>query len=71
LGIIVFDASDVFLVTQLHAALRPMYDCGKCSRDFIDGAFVIFWGGDVSLSCREVVYNIGAFECYSYGGVFK
>jgi hypothetical protein len=38
---------------------------------FIDAAFVMVWGGVVSLSFREVFYRIGAHECYSCVGVFK
>jgi hypothetical protein len=34
--------------------------------DFVDAAFVIVWGGVVSLSFREVFYRIDASECYSY-----
>jgi hypothetical protein len=39
--------------------------------DFIDAAFVILWGGVVSLSFREVFYRTGASECYSYVCVFE
>jgi hypothetical protein len=39
--------------------------------DFIDAAFVIVWGGVVSLSFREVFYRTGASECYSYVCVFE
>jgi hypothetical protein len=39
--------------------------------DFIDAAFVMVWGGGVSLWIREVFYRIGAPECYSYVGVFE
>jgi hypothetical protein len=39
--------------------------------DFVDAAFVMVWGGVVSLSFREVFYRIGAFECYSYVCVFE
>jgi hypothetical protein len=39
--------------------------------DFVDTAFVIVWGGVVSLSFREVFYRIGASECYSYVHVFE
>jgi hypothetical protein len=39
--------------------------------DFVDAAFVIVWGGVVSLSFHEVFYCIGASECYSYVRVFE
>jgi hypothetical protein len=39
--------------------------------DFIDAAFVIVWGGVVSLSICEVFYRDGASECYSYVCVFE
>jgi hypothetical protein len=39
--------------------------------DFLYAAFVMVWGGVVSLSFREVFYRIGASECYSYVGVFE
>jgi hypothetical protein len=39
--------------------------------DFIDVAFVMVWGGVVSLSFRELFYRVGASECYSYVGVFE
>jgi hypothetical protein len=39
--------------------------------DFVDAAFVILWGGVVSLSYREVFYRIGSSECYSYVGAFE
>jgi hypothetical protein len=39
--------------------------------DFIDAAFVIVWGGVVSLSFHAVFYRIGASECCSYVCVFE
>jgi hypothetical protein len=39
--------------------------------EFVDAAFVMVWGSDVSLSFHEVFDGIGAFECYSYAGVFE
>jgi hypothetical protein len=39
--------------------------------DFIDATFVMVWGGGVSLSFGEVLYHIGASECYSYVCVFE
>jgi hypothetical protein len=39
--------------------------------DFTDAAFVMVWGGVVSLLFHEVFYHIGASECYSYVGVFE
>jgi hypothetical protein len=39
--------------------------------EFEVAAFVMVWGGVVSLSFHEVFYRIGAFECYSYVGVFE
>jgi hypothetical protein len=34
--------------------------------EFVDAAFVMVWGGVVSLSVHEVFYRIGAFECYYF-----
>jgi hypothetical protein len=39
--------------------------------DFIDTAFVMVWGGGVSLSFRELFYRIGGSESYSYIGAFE
>jgi hypothetical protein len=39
--------------------------------EFVDAAFVMVWGGVVSLSFHEVFYRIGAFESYSYVGVIE
>jgi hypothetical protein len=39
--------------------------------EFVDVAFVMVWGGVVSLLFLEVFYRIGAFECYSCVGVYK
>jgi hypothetical protein len=59
-----FYISDVFLVTS---DVRP---AASVTFDFIDAAFVIVWGGVVSLSFRQVFYRIGASECFSYVYVF-
>jgi hypothetical protein len=37
----------------------------------VDAAFVMVWGGVVSLSFHEVFHSTGASECYSYVGVFE
>jgi hypothetical protein len=73
LGVIVFYVSDVFLVTYLQAAffLSDVRPVASVTCDFIDAAFVMVWGGVVSLSFREVFYCIGASECYSYVCVFE
>jgi hypothetical protein len=39
--------------------------------EFVDAAFFMVWGSVVSLSFHEVFDRIGAFECYSYIGVFE
>jgi hypothetical protein len=39
--------------------------------EFVDAAFVMVWGGVVSLSFHEVFYRIGASELYYYAGVFS
>jgi hypothetical protein len=39
--------------------------------EFVDVAFVMVWGGVVSLLFHEVLYHIGAFEYCSYVGVFE
>jgi hypothetical protein len=39
--------------------------------EFVDAAFVMVWGGVVSLSFHEVLDRVGAFECYSYVGGFE
>jgi hypothetical protein len=73
LGVIVLDVSDMLLVMKLQAALclsdvRPV---ASVTIDFANTAFVIVWGGVVSLSFREIFYRIGTSECYSYGCVFE
>jgi hypothetical protein len=73
LGVVGFYVSDVFFVTLLQAArclsIVRLVESVTC--EFIDAAFVMVWGGVVSLLFREVFYRIGAFECYYYVGVFK
>jgi hypothetical protein len=73
LGIIVSYVSGVFLGTLLQAALclSDVRLVASVTCGFIDAAFVMVWGGIVSLSFRAVFYCIGAHECYSYFGVFK
>jgi hypothetical protein len=39
--------------------------------DFVDAAFVMVWGGGVSLSFQEVFSRIVVSECHSYTGVFQ
>jgi hypothetical protein len=63
-----FYVSDVLLVTYLQAAfcLSDVRPVASVICDFIVAAFVMVWGGAVSLSFREVFYRIGASECHSY-----
>jgi hypothetical protein len=71
-GLLFFYVPDVFLVTKLQAALclSDVRLVASVTCDFVDAAFVMVWGGVVSLSFREVFYCIGASECYFYVGVF-